>query len=170
MSLLMRRRMLLSQQKKSNNLLDESLLLTQQSGYCEKVENGYQFLEYPTQYSLYNNSNEPLINHLKSVLKPDTDYTFAYYVVTRNTSSSAGSFAIRNQSSALFSIPYGLGLRIGTFRFTQEQIDSIYNVWIYGTRQIQIANGVNPTVIKDFQLLEGVYTKDTLPLYEPYEE
>lgn len=166
MSLLLRRRMLLAQQKKSNNLFDESLLLTQQSGYCKKVENGYQFLDYPTQYTLYNNSNEPLINHLKSVLKPDTDYTFSYYVVTKNTGSSAGQFALRSASSAMFSITYGSGLRIGTFRLTQEQIDSIYSVYIYGTKQNQIADGANPTVITNFQLLEGVYTKDTLPPYE----
>lgn len=170
MSLLMRRRMLIAQQKKSNNLFDESLLLTQQSGYCVKVENGYQFLQYPTQYSQYQNPNEPLTNHLKSVLKADTDYTLAYYVVTRNTNGSAGSFSIRDKSNALFSISYGLGLKVGTFRLTREQIDSIYNIYIYGTRQDQINSGAKPTVIRDFQLLEGIYTADTLPPYEPYEE
>ena len=165
----MRRRMLISQQKKSNNLFDESLLLTQQSGYCKKVENGYSFKEYPTQYSQYQNPNEPLTNYLKSVLKADTTYTFACNVISRGY-GTAGAIFLRSSSAEIVKLAiYGLGQRVTTFSLTQEQIDSIYSVYIYGTRDNQLGS-YNPTVIKEFQLLEGAYTLDTLPPYEPYEE
>ena len=166
MSLLLRRGSLLMSRKKSSNLFNESLLLS--SANCVKVENGYQFSRYPVGYTLYQYPDQPLVNYIKSVLKPDTDYTLAYNVTSRNESSVAGRLAIRNSDSSMFLLEYGTGKRIGTFRFSQEQIDSIYAVYIWGTTQEHTDNGAKTTIITEFQLLEGSYTLDTLPPYEPF--
>lgn len=165
MSLLLRRRMLLAQQKKSSNLFDEGLLLTydkQGTNEVIKDDRGYEFIGYPVIYS------RDLVTHLKNVLKPDTDYTLA-----RDTQSvgaaSAGAIAIRSASGALLVFGDGYNGKLSkTFKFTQEQINSITSVYIYGTGIGGINSGGNRTIFKYFQLVEGAYTKDTLPPYEPF--
>ncbi len=168
MSLLMRRRMLLAQKRKSSNLFDESLFLTNKD--ITKVDNGYSINGYPAQFSRYNNANNPVIKFFRS-LKADTDYTIAYEVLSIGA-GSAGSFRIQDGSPTnLFSVGGSVsGKKVGTFNFTQEQINSIYYINFYGTSQGSLANGASPTIITNFQLLEGKYTKDTIPPYEPYEE
>lgn len=171
MSLLMRRRMLIAQQKKSTNLFNEELLL---SGYANdnkdvaitKVSDGYEVMGYPASFG----KTSALITHLKSVIKPNTDYTIAREVLSIGPSAAGGIYLFVN-GKTLFSVGAGGTAKYAhTFNLTQEQIDGISAIYVYGTSLTSLNTGKEKTIYKYIQLVEGAYTKDTLPPYEPYEE
>ena len=150
---------------RGKNLFNEELLLSHK--HITKVDNGYSLNEYFISFSRYDNPNHPLVNIFKS-LKPNTDYTITYEVLSAWKNSSGRIVILDKDSIALAQTGVGVGRRIKTFNFTQEQIDNIYTIYIYGTAQTQVE--ITPTVMKSFQLLEGAYTIDTLPSYTPYIE
>lgn len=141
---------------KAMNLFDESLLLQADGNNVNnkmvKTDKGYQATVYP--YNYYSNSD--MVLHLKKVLKPNVTYTLSRYV-TGYKGDSSGVIAIRNSSGALAQTPYGNGLKSVTFTFTQEQIDSISNVYIYGHTGGQL-------YYEYIQLEEGELATD----YDPY--
>lgn len=145
--------------EKTKNLFDESLLLTESS--VTKVEDGYRISAYPTQWGGTSN----LVTHLKKLLKPNITYTLSrrhYKEATADTMGSAGSIRIKgSNNSNLVSLSYtyasGISNQEISFSLTQEQIDSITGVWIYGHASKEI-------VFHYIQLEEG----DTATDREPY--
>ena len=65
---------------------------------------------------------------------------------------------IRSQSAALVQLGYGNGIKSTTFSLTQEEIDSIDRIYIYGKAS------PNETILEYIQLEEG----ETSTSYEPY--
>ncbi len=136
---------------KTKNLFDESLLL--ENSKISKTTEGYKVAGYPVVFYSTNN----LVKKLKETLKPNTSYTLTRKV-SNYIDNSSGMIQIRSTSSALVSVRYGDGIKSTTFTLTQEQIDSIDRIYIYGK--------VNPneTIFEYIQLEEG----DTATSYEPY--
>lgn len=139
---------------RSKNLFDEKLLLT--NSKVTKTDDGYIIAGYPVTY----NSSSSLIKHIKSVLKPNVTYTLSRYV-SGYVSDSIGDIQIRNSSAILVRTYLGGGIKSAKFTFTQEQIDSISYVYIYG----QNLNNLN-AIFNYIQLEEGTAATD----YEPYHE
>ena len=154
------------------NLFPEELLLT--NSKVIKVGDEYQFLGYPCTYNSYV-GNEELVVAFKNTIKPDVKYTICSQFSSRNSASSAGAFQLRDSVSG-GNLIYGVynnsnvgAIKLDVFSLTQEQLDSIQNIWIYGTTQANIDAGYKPTIGR-FMILEGEYTLDTLPPFEPYFE
>lgn len=138
--------------EKTKNLFDEKVLL--ESANAEKIEGGYLLKYYPVTYS----TSSTLVTNLKKTLKPNTTYTLSRKL-GNYTKGNEGSIWIRNGAGeVVVNVPYGLGIKFSTFSLTQEQIDSIYNVYIYGRQ------GDTPILYEYIQLEEG----ETATEYEPY--
>ena len=139
---------------KSKNLFNEKLLLEHYS--VEKTAEGYSVSSYPAVYT----SDTELVKHIKTTLKADTTYTLSRKV-SNYASSSSGLIQIRDGrgtgSTSLVSVTLGNGVKSTTFSLTQEQIDSITDIYVYGKAD-------TPTVFEYIQLEEG----DTATEYEPY--
>lgn len=178
MSLLLRRRMLLAQKKKSSNLFNENLLLEGIYNYkpndprpkepdVVKTNEGYE--AFGTHITYYGSKN-PLLLHLKKTIKPDVEYTLVQNVKT-NGPNSAGLISLYISGKQALILGGGVsGKRAITFKLSQEQIDNITHFFIYGTSLADLNTGANKTVFEYIQLVEGSYTKDNVPPYEPYEE
>lgn len=136
---------------KTKNLWNESLLL--ENSKITQNTKGYKVADYPASF---NNKNK-IIKELKEQLKPNTKYT-----LTKETSNyidnSSGMIQIRSQSAALVQLGYGNGIKSTTFSLTQEEIDSIDRIYIYGKAS------PNETILEYIQLEEG----ETSTSYEPY--
>jgi hypothetical protein len=134
------------------NLFDESLLL-ENTSRVTKVDDGYKVSAYPAIWG----STDALVTHLKKVLKPDVTYT-CFRKITRDAhlTASEGAIRIRSASGNIASITVEKPL---TFTLTQEQIDSISSVYIYGS-------GNGSVVFHQILIAEG----DTTTEYEPYVE
>ena len=146
---------------KGYNLFNEELML--ESSNIKKADVGYEVNEYFNSFS----SNNFLVKHLKAVIKPNVTYTLCNNVISRN-SASAGSIVFRSSSAHLVALTdYTLGKHTVTFSLTQEEVDSLIGVWIYGTGSSALEKGKNKTVMQ-IMLLEGEYTVDNLPPFEPY--
>ena len=141
--------------EKTKNLFNEGLLLLQNSSYIEKTSEGYLVKYYPATFQTSDKSG--FINHLKSVLKPGVTYTLSRKI-NNYTKGSDGSIWIRDGEKNIVELPYGLGIKSKTFTLTQEQIDSIDKVYIYGRQ------GDTPILFEYIQLEEG----KTATEYEPY--
>lgn len=130
---------------KTKNLFDEDLIT--ETGLYEKNENGYLALGYSVVFS----STTNLVKHLKSVLKADTQYTLSRIVSGVPASGFVGGrIQIRDGSNTnLVICTHGNGLKKITFTLTQEQIDSINNVVIYG------GNSTYPVTYEYIQIEEG---------------
>ena len=135
---------------KCKNLLDESLLL--ENSKISKVTEGYKVAGYPVVFNSTNN----LIKRLKETLKPNIPYTLTRKV-SNYIDNSSGEILIRSASSELVRVKCGDGIRSITFTFTQEQIDSIDNIYIYGR------NNPNETIFEYIQLEEGEKATDYIP-------
>ena len=134
----------------SKNLFNEELLLSNSN--VTKVEDGYKIAAYPAQYV----SSTSLVTHLKSILKPNVTYTLSRKA---NISiNSSGAILIKNSSGNLVSLSFGMNSKI-TFSLTQEQIDSINQVWLYGSKDGSV-------IYNYIQLEEGSESTD----YTPYEK
>ena len=138
--------------KKTKNLFDEELLLSNSN--ATKTDDGYKLAGYPVIYD----SSSSLIKHIKSVLKPNVTYTLSRRF-SGYKSDNIGAIWIRNSSANLVQVPFGGGIKSAKFTFTQEQIDSIANIYIYG-RNTNNLNGI----FNYIQLEEGSVATD----YEPY--
>lgn len=138
---------------RSKNLFNEELLLG--NIYTTKTDDGYKFTGYPVVY----NSSSDLVKYIKSVLKPNVTYTLSRSV-SGYVSDSVGFIWIRDSSTNLVQVEgYYNGVSSSKFTLSQEQIDGIVNIYIYGQ------NRSNPNTIFNYiQLEEGSTATD----YEPY--
>ena len=163
---------------RGTNLFDESLLLEGIYNYkpndprpkepdVVKTDEGYEvFGNYVTYYG----SNNPLLLHLKKIIKPDVEYTLVRNIKTLGP-KMAGMISLYISGSPVLSFGNGKsGKQAKTFKFSQEQINNITHFYIYGSWLTDINEGANKTVFEYIQLVEGSYTVDNAPSYEPYIE
>ena len=140
---------------KTKNLVDWDYLLT--NSIISKVENGYYAKSYAT-------GIDGIAQHLKEVLKPNVSYTLSrVYEGEMNASNGIIAFRIKDASGVASNkniVPFGAGFKCATFSLTQEQIDGIQSLFLYFNN--------NGATISELQLIEGEYTADTMPSYEPY--
>ena len=143
---------------KSKNLFNEELLVKYSSGVIEKTESGYLVKKYPYSFTSVIATEKLFIDYIKSILKPNVTYTLSRKTANY-TNGSDGAIQIRgNDNTKVFvTVTLGLGVKSATFTLTQEQIDSISNVYIYGRAD-------NPVLFEYIQLEEG----ETATEYEPY--
>lgn len=136
---------------KTKNLIDWDLIL--ENTKISKVENGYYTESYATDVG------KSIVEHLKNVLKPNTTYSLSRtYEGEFNASNGLISFRISGQGFTV--IRPSTGFMVGTFSLTQEQIDGLTGVFMYFN--------VSGATISNLMLVEGEYTDDTFPEYEPY--
>lgn len=144
---------ILSVGDKSKNLFPEEMMLM--NSLVTKTEQGYINSGYPAVYS-YNNKCGDFIDYFKRTLKPNVTYTLSRFVSNYKKSSS-GAITIRDSSNSLVYVREGNGLKSITFSLTQEQIESIASIYIYGL-------GDDATIYEWVMLNEG----DSVADYEPY--
>lgn len=138
--------------EKTKNLFDEELLLD--NSKVTKTDDGYIIAGYPVIYG----PSSTLLKHIKSVLKPNVTYTLSRRL-SGYVGDSIGSIWIRNSSTNIVKIALGNGVKSAKFTFTQDQIDSIVNIYIYG----QNTGNLN-AIFHYIQLEEGEVATD----YELY--
>ena len=135
------------------NIFDMTDLLANSN--FSKNENGdYVTSTYVNQFPL----TSDLVQKVVKMLKPNVQYTIsreAYGV--EDNASAEGQVRILADGEVLTRIPKADGLTSSTFTFTQEQIDSITHIYVYGNKTD------NPITYKSIQIEEGDLTE-----YEPY--
>ena len=115
----------------NTSIVDDSDLVNDHGGKVIKVSNGYEVPVYPAIYYVNNTGQEKFAVDLKNNLQAGATYRIVRdYQGT--VSSSAGLVAIRDSSAAIVKTPTNKGLRYSDFTLTQEQIDSITRVFVYG--------------------------------------
>jgi len=115
----------------NTSIVDDSDLVNDHGGKVIKVSNGYEVPVYPAIYYVNNTGQEKFAVDLKNNLQAGATYRIVRdYQGT--VSSSAGLVAIRDSSAAIVKSPINKGLRYSDFTLTQEQIDSITRVFVYG--------------------------------------
>ena len=140
---------------RGKNIFDMTSLLANSN--FSKNENGdYVTTKFTNSFSL----NNELVKKVASALKPNTQYTISReaYGIDGNASAE-GQIRIMASGEVLSRIPNANGLTSNTFTFTQEQIDSITHIYVYGN------NSGNPVTFRTIQIEEGDLTD-----YEPYIE
>lgn len=107
------------------NLFNQEAMLTNAS--VTKTPKGYAFAGYATSWG----ASSVLVTDLKSKLKAGVTYEIIRdYQGTYNASN--GRITLRNSSGVIYASPVGVGIKKDTFSLTQEQIDSITLIYIYG--------------------------------------
>ena len=105
----------------------DDLLTCTSASSATKVNNGYELALYPFQCR----ATDKFVIDLKSNLEAGATYRlFQDYQGSLN--ASAGKIAIRSASAVLVASPNSAGPRYIDFTLTQEQIDSIDRIFIYG--------------------------------------
>lgn len=112
------------------NLFTDELLLNDYGKVVSKNGTDLNVNGYPaTYYKLY----QPLFNDLISNLKPGVKYMLIRdYQGDKAERVANGMIDLRNASDVIVRAPYGVGIKSVTFTLTQEQIDSIDRMYIYG--------------------------------------
>ncbi len=129
----------------NKNLFNADLLLLR-SDVTKNSIGSYSVAAYPAQYST--SSYKDLIDHLKSIIQPNVTYTLSRKATNANL-NAAGSINILDTSGkTLIYVLHGEGVKSTNFTLTQEQIDSISKIYIYG-------NTTTPTLFEYFQLEVG---------------
>lgn len=129
----------------SNSIIDDSDL-PEIDQYVTKVDNGYFVNRYPATIKL--DKNHKIITDLKSKLEPGATYRIIRdYEGAR--AASSGMITIRNSSGTLVSTPAYPGLRYKDFTLTQEEIDSITSIYVYGS-----ADAANNPVFTFFRIIK----------------
>lgn len=107
------------------NLFNQEALLTNTT--VTKTSAGYSFAGYGTSWG----STSTLVTDLKSKLQAGITYELIRdYQGTVNASN--GRITLRNESGVIVTSPIGVGIKKLTFTLTQEQIDSLSTIYIYG--------------------------------------
>lgn len=112
-----------------NLLTDELLLSPYWSGSVIKTESGFTVNSYP---AYYYKAYQPLFKDLIDNLKPGVKYMLIRdYQGDMGASNGMINFRDANDK-AIVRTPVGVGVKSVTFTLTQEQIDSIDRMYIYG--------------------------------------
>ena len=120
-----------------------------------KDEEGYKISAYPAVLG----SSSNLVPRIKQSLKPGITYTLSRKVERYGLNNSEGAIVIRANSKGVANVNYGNGVVSKVFSLTEEQINNIEQVYIYG-------NGTTPVLFEYFQLEVG----DKATEHEPYRE
>ena len=106
-------------------------------------------------------SNSNIVKWIKSNLKPSTTYT-SYFVVPPGSQFNGQLRVYSSSRTELFRIAIGNGNLSYTFRTPDSSsFDTISYIYFYG--------GNNDTSYAiDYMIVEGSYTLQTIPKYEPY--
>lgn len=122
------------------------------------TNNGVLAKAYPITYNLAGS------NALKSfvkLLKPNVTYTLYRKCTGWRNGTADGVISLLNVSgSTIFTTPRNTTRGVATFTFTQEQLDSINKMYIYG-------NTTTGVTFTELALYEGSYSLSSLPEYTP---
>lgn len=113
------------------NLFTDELLLSDNAKVVSKDGNDIYVKGYP---AIYYKANQPLFKAFLEKLEAGVTYQYIRdYEGTANASNGTVSF--RNSSKEILKLPiYGKGVMSYTFTLTQEQIDSIDRMFLYGNK------------------------------------
>lgn len=109
-----------------NLFLEDKML--EKSQYISKTDDGYKVLWYPVSFD----ANTEIVKYLKSNLKPGITYTIDRYF-SGYTGNSQGHVALGGSDGTRYvgTGPFE-GYKSATFTLTQEQIDNLTYVFVYG--------------------------------------
>lgn len=111
-----------------NLFSDELLLNSSVSGAVTKTSDGYSVSLYP---ATYYKVSHPLFKEVLESLKPGVTYMLIRDY-QGDMGASNGMINLRNSTDVIVRTPAGVGVKSVTFTLTQEQIDSIDRMYIYG--------------------------------------
>ena len=135
------------------NLFNEDDVL--ENTKTTKDDDGYKINTYPASFGL----SDSLVQRLKESLIPGATYTLSRKANCYNLKNAEGSVRILSSGAIVANVRYGTGTYSLSFSMTEEQINNINLVYIYG-------NGTTPVLFEYFQLEVGDKATD----YEPYRE
>ncbi len=111
------------------NLFSDELLLNPYSnGSVIKTIDGYSVNKYP---AVYYKASNPSFKELLESLKPGVKYMLIRDY-QGDMGASNGMINLRNSTDVIVRTPVGVGVKSVTFTLTQEQIDSIDRMYVYG--------------------------------------
>lgn len=111
------------------NLFSDELLLNPYSnGSVIKTIDGYSVNKYP---AVYLKASNPSFKELLESLKPGVKYMLIRDY-QGDMGASNGMINLRNSTDVIVRTPVGVGVKSVTFTLTQEQIDSIDRMYVYG--------------------------------------
>lgn len=157
------------------NLLNERMLLKRNekgSKITITPSGAYQFDSYPCTAHSSEFYGVAFLEEFKRCVKAGKTYTIVG-IFTSVGPGAAGYFYLKSApggGETIFSFTNNYDqnkIALKVFSLTQEQLDATNNIWIYGTSQANLDKGAKPT-IGNFMILEGEYTIESLPRYEPY--
>ena len=109
-----------------NLFLEDKML--EESQYVSKTDDGYKVLGYPVSFD----ANTEIVKYLKSNLKPGITYTIDRYF-SGYTGNVQGRVTLVGVGETRYAtVTYGNGYKSTTFTLTQEQIDNLTYVFVYG--------------------------------------
>lgn len=105
--------------------------MLEQSQYVSKTDDGYKVLNYPVVFD----ANTEIVKYLKSNLKPGITYTIDRYF-SGYIRNSQGRVALIGPDGIYYARS-GIqdGYKSSTFTLTQEQIDNLTYVFVYGANK-----------------------------------
>lgn len=136
------------------NLINQDLLFSSKN--ITKENNSYIVKNYPLAIGPEEINYDEIIEHLKEIIKPNVTYILSREV-ENYTGNSSGSIQIRGGGKALVTTPYGNERKYIKFSLTQEEINSIDYIYIYGS-----SDGIKYSNIQ-------LEMSDNLSDYEPYQ-
>lgn len=112
-----------------NLFLEDKML--EKSQYISKTDDGYKVLGYPVVFD----ANTEIVKYLKSNLKPGITYTIDRYF-SGYVRNAQGQVALIGPGGVEYvkALPFD-GYRSTTFTLTQEQIDNLTYVFVYGANK-----------------------------------
>ncbi len=136
------------------NLINQDLLFSSKN--ITKENNSYIVKNYPLAIGPEEINYDEIIEHLKEIIKPNVTYILSREV-ENYTGNSSGLIQIRGGGKALVTTPYGNERKYIKFSLTQEEINSIDYIYIYGS-----SDGIKYSNIQ-------LEMSDNLSDYEPYQ-
>lgn len=143
---------------KSKNLFNEKLLLKHDG--IEKTEEGYLAKQYPVVFNTVQgyDSARDIVDSIKSILKPNVVYTLSRKTANYVGGADGAIQFLDGSATKIIACREWTGRMSVTFSLSQEQIDSIASIYVYGH------GGSTPILFEYIQLEEG----ETATEYEPY--
>ena len=112
-----------------NLFLEDKML--ERSQDISKTDDGYKVLGYPVSFD----ANTEIVKYLKSNLKPGITYTIDRYF-SGYTGNVQGRVTLVGVGETRYAtVTYGNGYKSATFTLTQEQIDNLTYVFVYGANK-----------------------------------
>jgi hypothetical protein len=139
------------------NIFDMTALL-EKAEFTKTQEGYYAVTKFANLYGV----NSKIVQDLKKYLKANTTYTISKDIEGCDRLASAeGQLRILVNGEIAVRTSNANGYTTANFTFTQEQIDNITGVYVYGN------NSTNPITYKLIQIEEGSTATDYEPFVEP---